>query len=94
MQNKIKKPKNTCKRIKVRKNADGSLNEQDMEHNRKCEQKNMLKDNLWMKDILNIKKPKGYNKSLKLLVKKRIKTLKNKNKNKKTKKIKKTKVKK
>ncbi len=50
----------------------------------------MLKDNLWMKDILNIKKPKGYNKSLKLLVKKRIKTLKNK----KTKKIKKTKVKK
>ena len=54
----------------------------------------MLKDNLWMKDILNIKKPKGYNKTLKVLVKKRIKTLKNKNKNKKTKKIKKTKLKK
>lgn len=81
-----KKSKNKCKRIKVRKNADGSLNVQDMEHNRKCEQKNMLKDNLWMKDILNIKKPKDYNKTLKLLVKKRIKTLKNKNKNKKTKK--------
>jgi hypothetical protein len=34
-----RKIKNTCKRIKVRKNKDGSLNEQDMEHNRKCEQK-------------------------------------------------------
>lgn len=78
MQNKTKKIKITCKRIKVRKNTDGSLNEQDMEHNRKCEQKNMLKDNVWMKHILNIKKPKGYNKSLKLIVKKRIKTLKNK----------------
>lgn len=85
-----RKIKNTCKRIKVRKNKDGTLNEQDMEHNRKCEQKNMLKDNLWMKNILNIKKPKGYSKTLKLLVKKRIKTLKNKN----IKKKKSTKVKK
>ena len=28
----------TCKRRRVRKNSDGSLNEEDMEHNRKCEQ--------------------------------------------------------
>ena len=84
-----KKTKNTCKRIKVRKNKDGSLNEQDMEHNRKCEQKNMLKDNIWMKDILNKKNPKGYNKYLKLQVKKRIKTLKNKSKKKKSTKVKK-----
>lgn len=84
-----KKIKNTCKRIKVRKNKDGSLNEQDMEHNRKCEQKNMLKDNIWMKDILNKKNPKGYNKYLKLQVKKRIKTLKNKSKKKKSTKVKK-----
>lgn len=84
-----RKIKNTCKRIKVRKNKDGSLNEQDMEHNRKCEQKNMLKDNIWMKDILNKNNPKGYNKYLKLLVKKRIKTLKNKSKKKKSTKVKK-----
>ena len=84
-----KKIKNTCKRIKVRINKDGSLNEQDMEHNRKCEQKNMLKDNIWMKDILNKKNPKGYNKYLKLQVKKRIKTLKNKSKKKKSTKVKK-----
>lgn len=83
------KIKNTCKRIKVRKNKDGSLNEQDMEHNRKCEQKNMLKDNIWMKDILNKNNPKGYNKYLKLQVKKRIKTLKNKSKKKKSTKVKK-----
>lgn len=92
MQNKTKnkKTKNTCKRIKVRKNKDGTLNEEDMEHNRKCEQKNMLKDNIWMKDILNNKNPKGYDKYLKILVKKRIKTLKNK-KTKKSKKQKKLK---
>ena len=56
--------------MKVRKNKDGTLNEEDMEHNRKCEQKNMLKDNIWMKDILNKKNPKGYDKYLKILVKK------------------------
>ena len=31
----------TCKRRKVRKNPDGSLNQEDMEHNRKCEEKYM-----------------------------------------------------
>ena len=68
----------TCKRRKVRINSDGSPNQDDMEHNKKCEQKYMFIDNPWMKSVLNKKKPKGYNKYLKHLVKKRIKTLKNK----------------
>ena len=50
----------TCKRRRVRKKSDGSLNQEDMEHNRKCEQKYMQIDNPWMKSILNNKKPKGY----------------------------------
>lgn len=66
----------TCKRRKVRINSNGSPNQDDMEHNNKCEQKYMLIDNPWMKSVLNNKKPKGYNKYLKHLVKKRIKTLK------------------
>ena len=70
----------TCKRRKVRINSDGSFNQEDIEHNRKCEQKYMFIDNPWMKQVLNEKKPKGYNKVLKTLVKKRIKTLKNKTK--------------
>lgn len=68
----------TCKRRKVRKNSDGSLNQEDMEHNRKCEQKYMMVDNTWMKDVLNKKKPTGYNKYLKQLVKKRVTTFKKK----------------
>ena len=68
----------TCKRRKVRINSDGSANQDDMKHNKKCEQKYMLIDNPWMKPVLNKIKPKGYNKYLKHLVKKRIKTLKNK----------------
>tara|TARA_Y100000385_G_scaffold239881_1_gene255469 strand:+ start:294 stop:641 length:348 start_codon:yes stop_codon:yes gene_type:complete len=49
-----------CKRRRVRRNSDGSPNQKDMEHNRKCEQKYMLIDNLWMKTLLNKKNPKGY----------------------------------
>lgn len=68
----------TCKRIKVRINSDGSLNKDDVEHNRRCEQKYMLIDNPWMKSVLNGKNPKGYNKFLKNVIKKRRKTLKKK----------------
>lgn len=73
----------TCKRRKVRVNSDGTLNEEDMEHNRKCEEKYMFIDNPWMKPILSEKKPKGYKKHLKSLIKKRIKDVKNKTKKKK-----------
>lgn len=69
----------TCKRIKVRINSDGSLNKDDVEHNRKCEQKYMLIDNPWMKSVLNAKNPTGYNKFLKNVIKKRRKTLKKNN---------------
>ena len=55
---KAKKNKRTCKRRRVRKNSDGSLNEEDMEYNRKCEQKYMMIDNPWMKDVLNKKNQK------------------------------------
>ena len=48
----------TCKRRKVRINSDGSYNQEDMEHNRKCEQKYMSIDNPWMKSVLNEKKTK------------------------------------
>lgn len=65
----------TCKRRKVRINSDGYPNKHDVEHNKKCEQKYMLIDNPWMKSVLNKKNPKGYNKYLKHVVKKRIKTL-------------------
>ena len=68
----------TCKRRKVRKNPDGSLNLEDIEHNKKCEEKYMMIDNPWMKDILNKKNPTGYNKYLKHLVKNRIAMLKKK----------------
>jgi len=73
-----KTKKRTCKRRRVRKNPDGSLNQKDMEYNKKCEQKYMFADNPWMKQVLSSKKPKGYDKYLKHLVKKRIKTLKKK----------------
>ena len=66
----------TCKRRKVRINSDGSLNKDDLEHNRKCEQKYMIIDNPWMKSVFNKKKPKGYDKFLKKTIKKRMKTLK------------------
>ena len=73
---KSKSKKGTCKRRRVRINSDGSYNKNDMDHNKKCEQKHMLGDNPWMKSVLNEKKPKGYDKYLKHLVKKRMKTLK------------------
>lgn len=37
------KEKNTCKRRRVRISASGSYNKDDMEHNKKCEQKHMAK---------------------------------------------------
>lgn len=40
----------TCKRKRVRKMADGSYNQKDIEHNAKCAEKNMIKDNPWMMD--------------------------------------------
>ena len=64
----------TCKRRKVRLNSDGSLNQDDLEYNRKCEEKYMLIDNPWMKSILKKKKPKGYDKYLKNIIKNKIKT--------------------
>jgi hypothetical protein len=69
--------KRTCKRRRVKRNSDGSYNEEDIKHNRNCEAKYMIKDNAWMKPILRNKKPKGSDKYLKMLLKKRIKTLKN-----------------
>ena len=66
----------TCKRRKVRKNSDGSLNQEDMEHNKKCEEKYMMVDNPWMNVVLNKKNPTSYDKHLKHVVKKRMKTLK------------------
>ena len=72
--------KRTCKRIKVRINKDGSLNEEDMEHNRKCEQKYMYVDNPWMKPLLKKKKLTRYQKYLKKMLTNRIQTLKRKDK--------------
>ena len=80
-----------CKRRKVRQNPDGSFNQKDMEHNKKCEQQNMMVDNPWMKSVLNKKNPTGYNKYLKHLVIKRKATLKkNSKKSRKSKKSKKS----
>lgn len=72
------KNKNTCKRRRVRINSDGSYNQDDISHNKKCEEKHMLGDNPWMKSVLNKKNAKGYDKYLKDLVKNRTKTVKNK----------------
>ena len=81
---KTKKNKNnkkrTCKRIKVRINKDGSPNEEDMEHNRRCEQKYMYVDNPWMKPLLKKKKLTRYQKYLKKMLTNRIQTLKRKDK--------------
>jgi len=55
--NKKPSPKRTCKRRRVRKDADGSLNQDDLEHNRKCERKYMMIDNPWMEKVLKNKKP-------------------------------------
>jgi len=77
-----------CRR-RVRKNPDGSRNQKDMDHNRKCEE-NMLIDNPWMNSVLKKNKPTGYDKYLKNLVKNRIKTLKKKSSKKLKKKSKKT----
>lgn len=74
---KISNKKNTCKRRRVRISANGSYNKDDMEHNKKCEQKHMLGNNPWMKPLLNKKNTKGYDKYLKHLVKNRTKTVKN-----------------
>ena len=66
--------KNDCKRRRVRRNKDGSYNKEDLEHNRKCYEKNMMKDNPWMKDVLKEKNPSPYDKYLKKLIKKRCKS--------------------
>lgn len=67
----------TCKRRRVRINSDGSYNQDDISHNKKCEENHMLGDNPWMKSVLNKKNAKGYDKYLKHLVKNRTKTVKN-----------------
>ena len=74
--------KRTCKIRKVKTNSDGTPNEEDMEYNRKCELKYIFIDNPWMKPLLKEKNPKGYNKDLKEMVKKKIKDLKTKTKSK------------
>ena len=61
------------KRKRVRINSDGTPNEEDMEHNRKCELKYIFTDNPWMKPLLKEKNPKGYNKDLQEMVKQRLK---------------------
>jgi hypothetical protein len=62
----------TCKRKKVRIDSYGIRNKEDMEHNRKCDEKYMMIDNPWMKSVLRKKNPKGYDKFLKgLIIKKR-----------------------
>ncbi len=50
--------KRTCKRKRVRKMADGTLNQKDIEHNQKCQDKYMIEDNPWMleKSALKITK--------------------------------------
>ena len=73
---KITNKKKTCKRRRVRISANGSYNKDDIEHNKKCEQKHMLGDNPWLKTVLKKKSSKGYDKYLKRLAKKRIKTVK------------------
>jgi hypothetical protein len=70
-----KNNKRSYNRRRVRINLDGSANQEDMEHNRKCEKKYMKIDNPWMDGVLNNKNPKGYDKYLKQIVKKRIETL-------------------
>ena len=37
-----------CRRRRVRKNKNGTLNKKDLAHNAACLKKNMLKDNPWM----------------------------------------------
>ena len=39
---------NSCKRKRVRKNPDGSLNQEDLQHNQRCVDINMISDNPWM----------------------------------------------
>ena len=39
---------NSCKRKRVRKNPDGSLNQEDLQHNQRCVDINMFSDNPWM----------------------------------------------
>ena len=86
--NRVSNKQKTCKRRRVRKKSDGSLNQKDIEHNRKCEKKYMLIDNPWMKSVLNEKNPKGYNKYLKHLVTQRVSNLKKENKEKEAKQVK------
>jgi hypothetical protein len=38
-----------CKRKRIRKNSDGSYNQDDIDHNDKCAKKYMLRDNSWIK---------------------------------------------
>lgn len=76
---KAKAKKGTCNRRRVRINSDGSYNQDDISHNKKCEEKHMLGDNPWMKSVLNKKNAKGYDKYLKHLVKNRTKTVKKRN---------------
>jgi thiol-disulfide isomerase/thioredoxin len=62
----------TCKRRRVRKNADGSYNKADIEHNQRCANKYTKRDNPWMKEVLKGKPKTEYDKFLKQLIKKNI----------------------
>tara|TARA_B100000683_G_scaffold78494_1_gene77614 strand:- start:55 stop:831 length:777 start_codon:yes stop_codon:yes gene_type:complete len=46
----VKNNPKKCKRKRVRINKDGTLNEKDMEHNKRCQDLYELQDNPWIKD--------------------------------------------
>ena len=65
--------RNKCKRKRVRKNKDGTLNEKDMEHNKRCRDLYELQDNPWMKDSRKKRTKKNRKKRTKKNRKKRTK---------------------
>lgn len=59
--------RNKCKRKRIRKNKDGSFNQEDIDHNQRCQDLYELQDNPWMKHSKKNNKRSNRNK------KKRIK---------------------
>ena len=55
--------KRKCKIRRVRKDKDGSFNQEDINHNQKCRDLYELQDNPWMVDIFTKKKSSPYEKN-------------------------------
>ena len=82
----VKNNPRKCKRIRVKKNKDGTWNQEDIDHNQRCQDLYELNDNSWKKTFTKKKRKKKSNKRSRKVKSRKIKKTKRTKKTKKTKK--------